>query len=49
MPFLRKRPQSFRQQLKRAHFQGRFAAFGDKACSFYADEIPEIEQPKKID
>src|SRR4030095_16063002 len=49
MPFLRKRQQRFGQQLKRAHFQCRFAAFGDEARSFYADEIAKIEQPKKID
>jgi len=48
MPFFRQRPQGLRKQPERAHFQCRFAAFRNKACSFRADEITNVQQAKKI-
>src|SRR6266480_1668573 len=48
MPFLRQGPHCFRKELEPAYFQCRFAAFRNKACSFHADEITNVQQAKKI-
>ena len=44
MPFFRKRPQRFRQQLELVHLQRRLARLGGETGAFHADEIAEIEQ-----
>ena len=49
VPFFRQRPQSFREHPEGAHLDRRFPAFREKACALDADEIPDIEQAKKID
>src|SRR5436309_9629147 len=49
VPFLGKRPQGFSKQPKRAHFECRFPAFGEKTRPFNPDEITDIQQAKKID
>src|ERR1700730_3134802 len=49
MPFFRQRPQRLGQQLKGAHLQCRLTAFSDKTCAFHPDEIPNVQQAKKLE
>ncbi|KAG0505260.1 MAG: hypothetical protein Udaeo_14120 [Candidatus Udaeobacter sp.] len=49
MPFFRQRPQRLGEQLECLGFYCRFAAFGDKTCSFHANEIANVQQTKKLE